>query len=375
MHLSYAEVNLSRLKRNFLNIRKKIKKVKIMAVVKAEGYGHGIIETARLLESLGEKKPEYFAVAFSDEAIEIRKAGIMQPILIFEPFSKSQVKDLFQYNFIATVFNREHIRILKEGAKKYSSNKSTGIKVHVKVNTGMNRLGIDYNKAEVFITELSKDTQFIIDGIYTHFAVSEEKDKSFSKIQIKRFKQVLEKLKEKEIKYGLVHAANSGAILDLPESYFDMVRPGILLHGYYPSLETSESIKLEPVMSLISRVSSVSKIKKGETVGYGRKYTAKKETTIISVPIGYADGFSRGLSNHAKGIINGKIYNQIGTVSMDRISFEIGNDKINVGDKVILLGKDKNNEISVWDWCKILNTIPFEVICGIRKRIDRVYIK
>lgn len=375
MHLSYAVVNLSKLKRNFLNIRKMIKNVKIMAVVKADGYGHGIIETARLLNALGRKKPEYFAVAFSDEAIVLRKAGIRQPILIFEPFSKNQVKDLFQYNFIATVFNDEHVRILQEGAKKYNSNKSYKIKVHIKVNTGMNRLGIDYSRTEKFISELADDPHFIIDGIYTHFASSEEKNKSFSKIQVKRFKEVLDMLKVKKIKYGLAHAANSGAILDLPDSYFDMVRPGILLHGYYPSLETSESIKLEPVMSLISRVSSISKIKTGDTVGYGRKYTAKKNTTIISVPVGYADGFNRALSNKARAIIRGKIYKQIGTVAMDRISFEIGNAKINVGDKVILLGKDKNNEITAWDWCKILNTIPYEITCGIRKRIDRVYVK
>ena len=408
MHLSYAVIDLSKLRRNFFNIRKKIKNVKIMAVVKADAYGHGIKETAAFLSSLGNKKPEYFAVAFPDEAVELREAKIKEPILVFEPFIKDQAEDLFRYNLIATVFDDEHIRILRNALKKYGKRVSR-IKVHVKVNTGMNRLGINHTEAFNFIKRLSMDKDFEIDGIYTHFANSEDKDKSFAMLQIKRFNALLKKLDENKIKTGIRHAANSGAVLDLPESYYDMVRPGILMYGQYPSPtasggslsarfsarradqagirkginsdETSHkginnsnrSIKLEPVMSVVSRVSSRFVIDKGETVSYGRKFTAKRRTTIISVPIGYADGFSRGLSNRSQAIINGKKYNQIGSVTMDRIMFEIKNDNVKVGDKVIILGKDKGEEITVWDWCKVLHTIPYEVMCGFRKRISRVY--
>ena len=370
MHLSYAVIDFSKLKRNFFNIRKKTKNVKIMAVVKADAYGHGIKETAVFLSSLGTKKPEYFAVAFPDEAVELRKAGIKEPILVFEPFTKDQVNDLFRYDLIASVFAEEHIRNLKQGQKRNGKKK---IKVHIKINTGMNRLGINYIRAFDFIKKIDSDNNFEIDGIYTHFANSEETSKAFPRLQIKRFNDLLDKLEKNNIKTGLKHAANSGAIIDLPESYYDMVRPGILMYGYYPSLETSESIKLEPVMSIISKVSSKSEIQKGDTVSYSRKFTAKKRTKIVSVPLGYADGFSRGLSNKSQAIIRGKKYQQIGNVSMDRIMFKINNDNIKVGDKVVILGNEKNEEITAWDWCKVLNTIPYEVMCIIGKRIERVY--
>jgi alanine racemase len=172
----------------------------------------------------------------------------------------------------------------------------------------------------------------------------------------------------------LVHAANSAAVIDLPETYFDMVRPGISLYGYYPSLETTESIPLKPVMSIISYVTSVKEIKPGETVSYGRRFKAHHKIKIASVPIGYADGFSRNLTNKSKAIIKRKFYQQVGTVTMDRIMFNVNNDNIKPGDKVILLGRNKNLNISAWDWAKVLNTIPYEVTCGITKRLPRTYI-
>lgn len=375
MHPSYAVINLSTLKSNFFNIRKRTKSVKIMAVVKADAYGHGMTETARFLNSLGKKAPEYFAVAFPDEGVILRNASIRKPILVFEPFVKDQVKDLFRHNLIATVFSEEHLKILKDGYKKYSNGNKKKIRVHIKIDTGMNRLGIYYTSAREFIKRVHDDKDFKIDGIYTHFANSEEKDKSFPRLQTARLKEVIETLKKSNIKYGLVHAANSGAVLDLPEAYFDMVRPGILMYGYYPSLTTTESIKLNPVMSIISHVSSRKVLRKGDTVGYGRNFKAAKRTNIISVPLGYADGFSRALSGKVNAIINGKFYPQIGNVSMDRITFDIGEDKIKFGDRVTILGSDSKLEITAWDWCRILKTIPYEVICGFKKRIERVYIK
>jgi len=373
MHPSYAVINLSKLKSNFYNIRKKTKNVKIMAVVKADAYGHGMTETARFLNSLGKKAPEYFAVAFPDEGIILRKANIKKPILVFEPFVKDQVEDLYKYNLIATVFSEKHLKILKDGYKKHGNGKKKKIKVHIKIDTGMNRLGIYHSSALDFIRRVSEDKIFEIDGIYTHFANSEEKDKSFPRLQTKRLIDLVDSLKQNKIKYGLVHAANSGAVLDLPEAYFDMVRPGILMFGYYPSKTTTRSIKLDPVMSIISHVSSIKLLRKGDTVGYGRNFLAKKDTNIISVPLGYADGFYRALSGKAKAIIKGKFYPQIGNVSMDRITFDIGNDKIKLGERVTILGKDNKQEITAWDWCNILDTIPYEVVCGFKNRIERVY--
>jgi len=370
MRLSYALIDISNLKCNFLNIRKKINDVRIMAIVKADAYGHGVMEVVKALNSLPEK-PDYYGVAILEEAMELRSNNVTQPILIFNPVIEND-SDLFsKYDLISSVFNDKHLLILK----KDNLIKGQKIKVHVKVDTGMHRLGIDYRESLNFIKKLSRDKNFIIDGVYTHFAKSDDKDKSYAHIQLSRFKEVLSELKAKGINYGLAHAANSGAILDIPESYFDMVRPGILIYGYYPSEDTSESIPLQPVMSLISYIESIKQIDKDESISYGRKYFTKKKTNIVSVPIGYADGYNRGLSNKSKAIINGKYFPQVGNVTMDRIMFDIVNENCKIGDEVILLGKEKNTNLqfSAWDWCKIVNTIPYEVMCGISKRIPRIY--
>ena len=367
MRSTHAVINLKYLKENYLNIKKKVKNVKIMPVVKANAYGHGVEKTVKALNSLPDK-PEYYAVSLVEEGIELRQYKVDQPILIFGPIDKSQVNSIFKYNLIPTVFSREHISLFKNNGK------SDQIKIHIKVNTGMNRLGISFKNAFDFIKMISKDKFFIIDGIYTHFATSDEKDKSFANLQLKRFNDLLFELKKNKINYGLVHAANSGAILDMPDSYFDIVRPGISLYGYYPSEETSESISLKPVMSIITKVDSVNRIEAGETVSYGRKFSADKVTNIISVSMGYADGYDRNLTNKTKAIINGKFYNQVGTVTMDRIMFEVNNDKVDIGDEVILLGEKNNIRFTAWDWAKVLNTIPYEITCGISQRVPRLYI-
>ncbi len=367
MRSTYALINLKYLVENYLNIRKKVKNVKIMPVVKANAYGHGAEKIVRTLNSLP-NKPEYYAVALVEEGIELRKYDVNQPILIFEPIDAEQINSIEKYDLIPTVFTEEHLYLLKKNVKRES------LKVHIKINTGMNRLGISYKNAFEFVKKISEDKFFIIDGIYTHFATSDEKDKSFANLQLKRFNDLLTRLKTYSIDYGYAHAANSGAVLDMPESYFDIVRPGISLYGYYPSNETSESISLRPVMSIITKVDSVNRIDAGETVSYGRKFKAGETTNIISVSMGYADGYSRNLTNKSKAIINGRFYSQAGTVTMDRTMFDVKNDNIKIGEEVILLGEKKNLKISAWDWAEILNTIPYEITCGISQRVPRLYI-
>ncbi len=367
MRSTYAVINLKYLKENYLNIRKKVKNVKIMPVVKANAYGHGVEKITSALNSLPEK-PDYYAVALVDEGIELRKYDIKQPILVFEVINKNHIKSIFEYNLIPSVFTSQHLSLLKH------NHGSDGIKVHIKVNTGMNRLGISYKDAFEFVKNISEDNSFVIDGIYTHFAASDEKDKSFANLQLKRFNDLLDELKKNKINYGLAHTANSGAILDLPGSYLDMVRPGISLYGYYPSPETSMSIPLKPVMSIVSKVDSVNRLEKGETVSYGRKFIANEATNIISVSMGYADGYCRNLTNKSKAIVNGKLYNQAGTVTMDRIMFDVNNDDVKIGDDVILLGEINNLKFNALDWANILNTIPYEITCGISQRVPRLYI-
>ncbi len=369
MHSSQAIISLSNLRYNLLQIRKKLGNTKLMAVVKADAYGHGAVEVVRYFNSFGKNKPDYYAVAFPKEAVELRRAGVKDPILVFGPFEKEDVHLCSKYNLIATIFDKSHIKILQNSL----NGSSKKIKVHIKTDTGMNRLGIDYDKAYDFVKYVSSQKEFTIDGFYTHFAEADSKDKTFTLLQLKRFNELISKFKSENIKLGLVHAANSSAMLDLPETYFDMVRCGITLYGYYPSLETSESVKLKPVMSIKAKVSSVKELEPGETVSYGRKFMVNEKIKIISVPVGYADGYRRGLTNNVKAIIKGKLYNQVGTVTMDRIMFDVGNDNIKVGDEIILLGNQKDKSVTAWDWAKVLNTIPYEITCGITKRLPRVY--
>jgi alanine racemase len=368
MRPSYALINLSNLKYNYLNIRRKVKNAGIMAVVKADSYGHGVKEVCNALNSL-KQKPEYFGVAAAVEGEELRKNKIKQPILVFEPVTPSEAEVMVKNNLTATVFEPRHLTILRKAGKGKKI-----IKVHVKVDTGMHRLGVNFNEAFDFIKKLDRNKNFKIEGVYTHFATSDEKDKSFAYLQLRRFNSVIDKLKEKGIDYGLAHCANSGAIMDLPESYMDMVRPGISLYGYYPSLDTSESVKLKPVMSVYSVVNSLKDIEEGESVSYGRKFYADTDLRIATVPFGYADGYRRDLTNKSWAIINNEIYNQVGTVTMDRIMFNInGNKKIVPGDEVILLGSSKDKSVDAWDWSRLLNTIPYEITCGISKRVKRIY--
>ncbi|MCF6271228.1 MAG: alanine racemase [Melioribacteraceae bacterium] len=369
MRLTRAEIKLSNLKFNYLNIRKKVSNSLIMAVVKADAYGHGMIQTVSVLEKLNNKKPAYYGVAFLEEGIELRKSKVTKsPILIFSPFKKEEVSDSIKFKLMPTVTSEQEIKELS----KLELNKK--LKVHINIDTGMGRVGLPFEKAFSLVEQLSKVNNIIIDGIYTHFATSDERNKKFSELQLKRFIDVIDKLNRAKIEVGSIHAANSGAILDLPNTFLDMVRVGISLYGYYPSTETSESVKLKPVMALLADVASVTEVKKGTSISYGRKYKTKNDTKIVSVSIGYADGINRSLTNKMFCIIKNRKYPQVGTITMDRIMFDVGDAKIKVDDKVILLGKSKNEVISVSDWCRTLNTIPYEITCGISKRVPRKYI-
>lgn len=367
MRPTFAEISLTNLKYNFLNLQKRVRNSKVMAVVKADAYGHGMLKCVESLNELGVQKPEYYGVALLEEAIELRKSNLAdQKILTFSPFNPEEIKYYLKYDIMPTVCTSDHIKYLS----KYHGKK---ILLHINVETGMGRLGLEKEIAVDLIKELAGNNNLAIDGIYTHFATSDEKDKFYANLQLKRFNEIISKLKYDGINFDQIHAANSGAILDLPSSHLSMVRPGISLYGYYPSLETSESIKLKPVMSLVTHISTIKEIKRGDSVSYGRKFIANRKTKIATAPIGYADGVPRLLTNKMRGIHKNGVINQIGTVTMDRIMFNISNVDAKVGDRIILLGEYKNNSINAWDWGKVLKTIPYEVTCNISKRVPRVY--
>jgi alanine racemase len=369
MRPTIAEISLKNLKFNYLNIRKKVKQRPVMAVVKADAYGHGMLKAVEALESLGEAKPFYYGVALLEEGIELRKSKLTNaPILTFSPVREEEIPEYLRFNILPTLSDESQLDILK----RYKGKRK--LKIHINVDTGMGRLGINYRTAFDVIREVSEVRNVRIDGIYTHFATSDEKNKSFALTQLGRFKEVLSELESENVNVGIVHAANSGAILDLPDAYFDMVRPGISLYGYYPSLETSESIKLKPVMKLVSRITTLRKVRKGESVSYGRIYFAKKNILAATVPVGYADGYNRALSNKGKAIVKGGVVKQIGRVTMDRVLFDVNNAKVKVGSRIVLMGKEGNKNFDAWEWSKILNTIPYEITCNISKRVPRIYV-
>jgi len=368
MYPTKAIINLTNLKFNYLNVRKKVKNTKVLAVVKADAYGHGVKGVVEALNTLGDKKPDYFGVASYDEGAEVRGLKVKQPILVFAPVSEDVLPAVVKNDLCATLTSPDDLKFLA----KYNSRKK--VKVHIKIDTGMGRLGLDYDTALETIKKLKKLKNVSVEGIYSHFATSDAKDKTFTLLQFERFMKVINGLKEEKINYGIAHIANSAAIIDLPETYLDMVRIGISLYGYYPSDETTQSIKIKPVMSLVSSVASSKIVKKGESVSYNRRFFAKEDTRIVSVSCGYADGVNRGLTNKICAIINGKIYPGVGTVTMDRIMFDVGKDKVNRGAEVILIGSKKGKTITAADWAKTLNTIPYEITCNIAKRVPRVFL-
>jgi alanine racemase len=368
MQNTFVEINLRNLKRNFINIRKKAGERKVLAVVKADSYGHGMIQCAKALWELGDTRPDYFGVALPEEGIELRnETRIKTPILCLAPFQVEDLKVYQKYDITASVSDERQIsQLLKLELKK-------PLRVHLNIDTGMGLTGIPFYKVFEPVKKLALKKKIIIDGIYTIFATADRKNKYFANEQLERFNFVIDKLKKAGIKYGVVHAANSAAILSMPNSYLDMVRSGSSLYGFYPAKEIEKTYKVYPVMSLYSKVSVTKTLRKGESVGFGRLYTASKDIRIATVPVGYADGFRRIFSNNFSALIKGKFYPQIGAVSMDRIAFNVGNDKIMPGEKVVLIGKGGKEEITLWDWADRLNSIPYEVACTIGKRLPRKY--
>lgn len=339
-----------------------------MAVVKANAYGHGAVEVTRSI--IENKTAQYFGVAIVEEGIELRKEFPKIPIHVFTAPNRAQLSLFVQFNLEPTICDFVTAKILNTEAFLVKKK----ISVHVKVDTGMGRIGVSPESAVQFIKQLKTLSSVDIKGIFTHFATADEKDLSFAKTQLHSFQKIVTSLELEGIHIPLVHCANSGAIMQLPDSYFDMVRPGIMMYGYAPSLETKKTVVIQPVMQLKAEVGFVKRVPKHTGISYSRRYVTKKASTIASVTLGYADGFSRRLTNKAFAVINGKKYPIVGTVCMDQIMIDVGNDVVRVGDEVLLIGKSGKNIITAWDLSKILNTIPYEITCGISSRVPRKYL-
>lgn len=369
MRPTVAEIDLRAINTNLKNIRSRIgRRPLIMAVVKANAYGHGMIEVASAI--LKNKTAQYFGVAIVEEGVTLRRSFSSIPIHVFTAPVQDQLPLFINNTIEPTVCDLKIAKQLNVLAKK----KKKIVSVHIKIDTGMGRIGIPPEETIGFVRAVQQLSHLHIKGIWTHFATSDERDLTFANYQLSRFRSVVTRLEIEGIHIPIVHCANSGAIMQMPDSYFDMVRPGIMMYGYRPSKETNETVRLKPVMSLKAKVGFVKRIPAGTSISYGRKYIAQKETTIASVSIGYADGYFRILTRRGEALIKGKRFPVVGTVCMDQIMIDVGDEKIRVGDAVVLIGKQRTETITGWDIADAAGTIPYEVTCAVSQRVPRTYI-
>ncbi len=337
------------------------------SVVKADAYGHGAVEISRTIEDF----TDHFAVSNIDEAVQLRESGIRKPILILGYTPPSSMSLLAEYGVTQTVFSYDYGKILSAAAR--ASGKD--IKVHIKIDTGMNRLGFSAQNEEDLslsisqIRELHKEKGLDFEGIFTHFAVADETEKPFTRIQFDRFMKCVSGLESENIVFRYRHAANSAAIINYPEMKLNMVRPGLILYGI--TTNRPDTLGLKPVMELKTTVSFVHSLKKGDSVSYGQTYVAEKDMKIATLPIGYADGLFRALSRNLKVIINGREAPVIGRICMDQCMADVTGLDVRTEDEVTVFGNGK----SVYDLSDAIDTIPYEIICDIGKRVPRIYIK
>ncbi|MDD2624836.1 MAG: alanine racemase [Candidatus Riflebacteria bacterium] len=372
LYQTHAEVNLKNISDNITNIRKAIgSEPKILIAVKADAYGHGAVEVSKMAQEIG---VDWLGIATVPEAIELREAGITLPILKLSHLFEEEAEAAINYDVTTAVSSIENAEMLNRIAK--SLNKTCS--VHLKIDTGMGRIGVSVDEASKLAdTVLHGCSNLSLTGIFTHLPVSDDTNKTFTQRQIAKFKKCVTEIEEKmQFKFPLVHCANSGGVLAHPESTFSMVRPGIMIYGFYPSSDIEHSINLKPALSFKTRVSFVKFVTKGCSIGYGRTWIAPEDSWVATFPAGYADGFNRLFSNKGRVLINGNSYPVIGRVCMDQSMCLLGSSTdVKVGDEVVLIGKSEKEEITAYEWADKLDTITYEVTCQINKRVKRYYIK
>lgn len=365
----WAEIDLDKIALNMRNIKKLVHNKDVIAVIKADAYGHGALDIAPVLIENGASR---FAVAVITEALELINGGIKCPIMILGYTPLEFGEDLINNNIEQTVYDLNYAKKLSEIATKLGKT----AKIHIALDTGMGRIGFIPNEESLKdVLEISKLKGIEIIGIFTHFSTSDEKDKEYTNIQFKKIKDFNEELIKNGLNIKIKHVSNSGAIIDLPETYLDAVRAGIILYGYYPSNEVKkEQLNIEPALTLKTKVAHVKTLDKDMYVSYGRKFKTDRKSVIATIPIGYADGYSRSLSGKAKVIINGKFANVVGRICMDQCMVDVTDiGEVKVGDEVILLGEENGLKFNADDMAEIMETINYEVLCMLKHRVPRVY--
>jgi len=369
--LTWTEVNLDAIAQNVKNIKKLIgKKKELMAVVKGNAYGHDILEISSVVLENGATR---LAVARLEEAIFLRKAGITVPILVLGLTLKPQAESLVSYDITPTVCEFEMIEKLSELAVQM--NKMA--KIHLKVDTGMGRIGIFPDDVLRFIKRIKALKKVEIEGIFTHFSVADEKDKFYTEEQFRKFIEILTILEKEGIKIPIKHVGNSATLLDLPHMWLDMVRPGLAIYGLYPSKEVKKTINLIPAQQFKTKIVFIKELPRGESISYGRIYITKRRMRVASLPVGYADGYNRLLSNQGEVLVRGQRVPIIGRVCMDQCMIDVTNlTQVEIGDEVVLWGRQGEEMITVEEIAQKIRTINYEIVhLPDKKRVAKLFIK
>ena len=363
----WAEINLSAIRSNMREIMSLIKPGTFFCpVIKADGYGHGAVPIAHEAVALG---AHYLAVAISAEAIQLRDSGITLPILVLGYTPPEMASMIVGNNLTQTVYRKEHVDALSAAAT--ALNKT--VKVHVKVDTGMTRLGITPEDTAEFCAYVVSQPNIELEGVFTHFATADSSDKTLAQGQLSRFMSAIGSVSAKGLNVKLRHCANSAAVLDIPEAHLDMVRPGIILYGLRPSDETGQPFDLQPAMRLKARLSMVKSVGTGRAVSYGARYVTDKPTMIATIPLGYADGYSRMLSGKAEICVDGMRAPVIGRICMDQCMADVSHiPSVKEGQEILLFG---GPDLPADEIALHLGTINYEVVCMVGKRVPRLYIK
>ena len=368
MRITWAEIDLAAIRHNIASIKKRVFPAKVVAVVKANAYGHGIIGVSDAALRAG---ADYLGVGFLEEGILLRRNHFKAPILVLGGVLFRQVKKFLDYDLEITVSSLGLAYAVNKVAEKLGKT----AKVHLKFDTGLNRIGINYRKASQVFERIKPLKHIDIVGIYSHFSTSDSADPSFTDLQLKRFQQILSASESCEIQPQYSHIACSGALLQHPGTFFNMVRAGLVMYGLRPAFSFPDSLNLKPVLSFKSRVVYLKDVNEGEPISYGKTAYTQRRTTIATVPVGYGDGYNRKLSNKGFVLIQGNRYPVMGSVCMDQIMINVGiNSNIKVGDEVVLYGQQGEEEISVEEVAGWLDTIPYEVTCWLARRVPRVFI-
>jgi alanine racemase len=365
---TYVTVNLERLTENYQAIQEHVGDVMVMPILKANAYGHGVVEVGKHIAGLGVK---YIGVAYLEEAILLRESGVDTPILVFGGILGTQIPLFIEHNLTLTASSVEKLEQIDEAAESMGRT----AKVHLKIDTGMERIGVHYYSAGDLLEATLKCKHAEIEGIFSHFANADGADLTHAKLQLERFNEVVRFYEERSLPTPIRHIANSGGVLQLPESYFDMVRPGIMLYGVYPSDEVRQSVKVRPALSWSSRVVYFKVVKPGHPVSYGSTWESDHMVRVITVPVGYGDGYFRSMSGKAEVIIRGKRYPVVGLICMDQVMVNIEMDSAYNNDEVFLIGESDGERITCEDLAGWAGTIPYEILTNINTRVPRVYVR